>query len=280
MNLTLPEIPDSDLRDFIELLRQENLHDIVVVGGAVRDLLLSQPCKDIDIAVRLQIQSPELVQETNSNGPYDMIPALADVLRPLAAALGHQVCSLYEPLPFRSLTVDTLGLRPIKDLGGQIYPDIFVDVNERVFNTRPELTVNQLVLSTEAKVWPVSGVQDLNNRMGRLTEAPLGIHLRQALRALRTCKQFNLTLTPESAQKILAHLLALQDPRLFEKELFEEDTQQLFGELTNAELVKAAGPGMSGTLTAITSLIGAYSNAPPRNCSLPASPESRSPPPC
>jgi hypothetical protein len=259
MHLTLHEIPFGDLCDFLKLLQQENLDDIVVVGGAVRDLLLSQPCNDIDIAVKLQVKSPELVREPDSNAPYDMTSALANVLHPLAVALGVQAYSFYEPLIFKSLTIDVLGLNPIKDSCGQIYPDIFIDVNQRLFNARPELTVNQLILSADANVWPVAGVQDLNNRVGRLTDAPLSIHLRQVLRTLWTCKLLGLTLTYESAKEIFDHLRVLRDPRLFENELLEEDTQQLLDRLVSVHFTKSAALAMSSSLAAIASLVEAYS---------------------
>lgn len=261
MHLRLPDIPDPNLREFLHLLRKENLNDIVIVGGAVRDVLMSRPCKDIDIAVRLKANTPKSVQEPDSNTAYKMIPALTSVLFPLANALGHETSVFYDPVPFGAVVVDVLGLMPVKDIYGQIYPDIFVDANQRIFNARPELTVNQLALDTEGKVWPISAVHDLNNRTARLTEAPLGVHLRQVLRAMWTCKQLNLMLIPKSAQEMTVHLQTLENPRLFEKEVIEQDTQKLMCELIDEHAAKSTTSNISSTLARIASLIRTYSNA-------------------
>ena len=60
MKINIEDI-DGDLNSFITLLRNNDLNNIVVVGGAVRDIILNRPYKDIDIAIRLNIPSPPLI---------------------------------------------------------------------------------------------------------------------------------------------------------------------------------------------------------------------------
>jgi hypothetical protein len=261
MHLRLPDIPDPNLSEFLHLLRKENLNDIVVLGGAVRDTLISRPCQDIDIAIRLKANAPKRIQESDSNTAYKMIPALKSSLFPLAKALGHETPVFYNPVPFGAVVVDVLGLMPVKDINGQIYPDIFIDANQRVFNARPELSVNQLALDSEGKVWPISAIHDLNNRTARFTEAPLGVHLRQVLRAIWTCKRLELMLIPESAKKMILHLQTLENPRFFEKEFVEQDTQKFLCELIDENAAKNAASNISTILARIASLIRTYSNA-------------------
>ena len=257
MRFTLPEILDPNLHAFLQLLGRSRLHDIIVLGGAVRDALLERPCNDIDIAVRLQAIAPTTVVEPVTNGTHYMVPALAHRLRPLAAALGLETSAFYDPVPFREVTIDVLGLAPVTDDGGRAFPDVFVDANQRIFSARPELSVNQLMLDSDRNVWPISGIEDLNGRVGRAAEAPLPMHLRQILRALRTSENIGLTLTRETAKKMIAHLQLLENPLRFRKEMREEDAlrllQGLIGDLGGERHVA----GDNSVLKDITSIVRA-----------------------
>jgi tRNA nucleotidyltransferase/poly(A) polymerase len=63
MRLSLDRIQDTDLFEFLTILRRHNLNDIVVVGGAVRDVLLGRLCRDIDIAIRIPLVAPRHVKK-------------------------------------------------------------------------------------------------------------------------------------------------------------------------------------------------------------------------
>jgi len=54
-----PNIADKSLRDFLRFLKEEGLNDIVVVGGAVRDIFWEKPINDLDITVKLDLTDEE-----------------------------------------------------------------------------------------------------------------------------------------------------------------------------------------------------------------------------
>jgi hypothetical protein len=259
MHLTLHDIPDPNIRAFLGFLRERRLDDIVIVGGAIRDVLRAQsPCKEIDIAVKLQVVAPEAVRKAQSNETYNMVPTLARALHPFAKVLGCEINAFYDPLPFEGAMIDMLGLIPVEDMSGQKYPDIFVDANGKLFNARPELTVNQLVLSNDGRIWPSLGIHDLNDHVARITKAPMGIHLRQVIRVLRTCKRFNLTLTQESATILSNHLRLLQELHRFQREITEEDTLSLIHDILDKANIKISSIDHLLILSKIESVLREY----------------------
>ena len=261
MQITLPDIRDPNLRLFLQLLRQREIHDIVVVGGAVRDTLLGRLCRDIDIAVKLSVEAPKALLEPSANDTYRIVPALEDGLRPLSLALGCNVSSFYERLSFGETMIDVLGLVPLRDVAGQEFPDLFVDCNRRVFNARPELSVAQLVMDSNGKIWPMSGVRDIRRCVARLIKAPLPIHLRQIIRALRTCEELDLTLTSNSAEEIITHVQRLREPIQFKEEVEEEDTRQLINALLEEMPNQSHAGDDRSILTKIVSLVRKHANS-------------------
>ncbi len=255
MRVPLHDIRDPNVRAFLRLLRRCGICDIVVLGGAVRDILLGRPCRDIDVAVRVQVEPPTAVREPNSDGAYRMVPALERGLRSLSVALGYDVSCFQDRVPFGETAIDVLGLLPVRDAHGREFPDVFVDCNQQVFNARPELSVSQLVLDSNGRVWPTSGVQDLVDRVGRITDAPLPIHLRQIVRALRTCEEIDLTLTSDSVEKMIRHLRELQEPARFHKEIGEEDAPQLVDALLGRRPEEERALDRDWVLNGIASLV-------------------------
>jgi len=220
MQINLKDIYNPDLRAFLTLLHTEGLHNIVVLGGAVRDTLAALPLRDIDIAVCLHSPAPVNIDNFPVVHNYEILPIMWEALAPLAKLLGCSVNDFCQDngVTFRNTTVDLLGLVPIENSVGIRYPDIFVDSHKRVFGAYPELTVNRIAISGSGEVWPELHVTHLQERVGSFTDGLLGIDLFRILRALRTCIRFGLSLESQAVGIIEKHLYLLQNSEQFHQE--------------------------------------------------------------
>lgn len=50
--LTIEALPDGNLSDFLKLLKENQVGEVVVFGGAVRDIFLNQSIAGIDVTVK------------------------------------------------------------------------------------------------------------------------------------------------------------------------------------------------------------------------------------
>jgi hypothetical protein len=219
VQVNVTEITDQRLRHVLAFLRERNLGRIIVLGGAVRDMLLGRPCRDIDLAVRLSIEAPAALVEHPGMDSVRMTPMLADALRDLSAALGLDVCRLVEAVPVRDVTVDILGLVPVQTTSGDEIPDIFVDSHGRLFGARPELTVNRIGMDANGHIWPDSHVSDLRRRIADFTPAPLRPRLRQVVRALLFCLELDLELSGPAAEALQAWFTQMEEEELLRSDL-------------------------------------------------------------
>jgi len=227
MTMKIDYIKEPNLRAFVELIRKESLSSIVVVGGAVRDLLQGRRQSDIDIAVCLAVDSPVLLQAPIATASEEHLVAWRESILSTARALGWSEEIFSTSIPFCSTTIDVLGLGRVFADDGYIYPDIFVDSEGYLFNSRPELTVNQMILDAEGRVGPESAINDLQNGLAKFREASDDIELRQLLRALKTCRDLNLILATEARTMMARHLERLRDRTRFMIELNQADSLQL-----------------------------------------------------
>jgi hypothetical protein len=159
------------------------------------------------------------------------VPEFWAVLRRLAAALGCPPQAMVDPVPFAGSYIDVLGLTCVIGAGERVFPDVFVDTENRLFNARPELSVNQIMMNANGTIWPGEAVSDLRNGVAKFKDAPLGIRLRQVLRALRTCRDLDLRPTNRPLHIMYEHLLSLEDERVLNEQLKEDDTLRLLQDL-------------------------------------------------
>jgi hypothetical protein len=238
MRLRPEDIRERSLRAFLELLWHEGLHNIVVVGGAVRDLLVSRPIRDIDIAVRLPCVAPARLQQLSLPATDQGVPALWEALAPLARAIGCEVSALRNAVPFHGSSIDVLGLVPVADTVGFPFPDIFMDARGVLFNSCPELTVNQITLSPDGDVQPDGYARDLLTSTARFIAAPLPMRLRQLLRAIRTVTSLSLQVTPEAVELMLSCLARVREVNACQMELDEADTRHILEEVASAPVLR------------------------------------------
>lgn len=228
MYIDITKINDRKLKIFLELLKHHNIQDISVLGGAVRDMLLSIPSSDIDIAIHTNLKIPQTI--TRYNEKHCIIHSeLKGPINELAKILYCKTDAFLGPVTYQTIPIDLLGLYTVQDGSQTLYPDIFIDSEKRIFGARPELTLNRIAINAEGKVWPASHVNDCLSRIGRFTEAILPLRLRQGLRAMYFTHLFKLELTPGT-------LLRLKD--FLEKSV--NDIDYLRKEMKNTETFNLA----------------------------------------
>lgn len=230
MRIDIDNIHDKRLKSFLVLLKSYNIRDVLVVGGAVRDLFFSRPCTDIDISVRLEHFSPRTVKNY-CNNTYVLHSLVSEKLTPLAIALKCDVEQFLKPIIYEGVTIDVLGLNIVEDDLGICHPDIFVDHDGFIFGARPDLTVNRLAIDTEGRIWPDSHVSDCQAHIARFTDAPLPMRLRQVVRALHVSQKLKLKFATQSITLLTNYFHSHVHYGHSKDDMEDEDTLNLIGSL-------------------------------------------------
>jgi hypothetical protein len=230
MYVNIKTVRDDNLRSFLNLLKRFKLKDVFVVGGAVRDMIFSQPCNDIDVAIRIKQKSPQTLKNYYKNN-YVFHPAIRKQLKPLAKALKCDVETFYRPINYEEISIDILGLYIVEDNSQTCYPDIFVDSDDKIFGAQPELTVNRIAIDIDGRIWPDSHINDCRLRMARFTNAPLPPSLRQIVRAFYVANKFNLKFSNCSLLVLKDYFQNHTSESLLAEELKEENTLNLIKSL-------------------------------------------------
>jgi len=87
------EKSNSEVAAFLRFLRENNLRDIVVIGGAVRDILFGLPADDIDISVAVELTAEEKFDLNRTAAPATrrVVACAIGELGKLAGAIGVPV---------------------------------------------------------------------------------------------------------------------------------------------------------------------------------------------
>lgn len=260
MQINLKDISSPDLRAFLTLLHTEGLHNVVVLGGAVRDMLADLPLRDIDIAVCLHSPAPVNIDTFSVVHKYEILPIMWEALAPLAKLLGCGVNDFCQDdgVTFRNTTVDLLGLVPVENSVGVRYPDIFVDSHKYVFGAYPELTVNRIAINGDGEVWPELHVTHLQERIGIFTTGLLEIDLFRILRALRTCVRFDLSLESQAVDTIEKHLHLLQNSEQFRQEAADRRILPIMREVFDDEKLVVNFDNISLIINRMKNLLSTY----------------------
>src|SRR3989338_4644218 len=154
MKVEIKKIKDNSLRHFFEFLKKNNFANIVVVGGAVRDLFFQQSPNDIDIAIKIKMNVDSIEKKYfMSIGKKEMLPIISKILRPLAKKLQKDVKDFENGnVVFEGLKIDILGLNIVasKKYNNLVLPDIFINKNNnKIYNFNTFLSVNMLGVDCE-----------------------------------------------------------------------------------------------------------------------------------
>lgn len=232
---------------FLDVLRRSGSTDIVVVGGAVRDFLLQRPSRDIDIAARLACGPPTDLRVYQRLPRQRILPCVWKRLHALAREIHCAQRDFHFAIPFCGTKLDLLGLIPVCDTHGKVYPDVFVDGNECVFTAHPELTINLLTMDANGCIGPEPGMGDLERGIACLNKAPLPLRLRQVFRTLRFTAELNLTLE-EQSRELLIHALRTLTEQDFESQLREYECAHTLRRLRRIHGTSGKTDGSAETL--------------------------------
>src|SRR3989344_2180818 len=223
MKVEIKKIKDNSLRHFFEFLKKNNFANIVVVGGAVRDLFFQQSPNDIDIAIKIKMNVDSIEKKYfMSIGKKEMLPIISKILRPLAKKLQKDVKDFENGnVVFEGLKIDILGLNIVasKKYNNLVLPDIFINKNNnKIYNFNTFLSVNMLGVDCEGNLY---GEPDYLIDIIKLRR-------RHMLRFDSYTKEY-----------ILNYLHRLEnDKKLFHKEFYNENTINLFNNVFNIKNVQ------------------------------------------
>ncbi|KOR28520.1 hypothetical protein TI05_16780 [Achromatium sp. WMS3] len=212
---------DYDLKKFINLLRINDMNNVIIVGGLVRDLVMNNRYKDIDIAFRLNMISPSSIELYSPINKYEIPLIIQKDVYKLSELLNCNINDFIykESISFGNTSINILGLVLVKDTFGNILPDIFIDSNNKIFGAYSELTYNRLALDLEGNIWPDDYIKHLKENVGYLTDGLLGIDLYRILRIIRISELLNTKLDLCVIVKILDYLKELNTVNRFMSEL-------------------------------------------------------------
>ncbi|PIQ84146.1 MAG: hypothetical protein COV75_03755, partial [Candidatus Omnitrophica bacterium CG11_big_fil_rev_8_21_14_0_20_63_9] len=223
--IDVERIPDERLRAFLQWLRQHKLDDIVVFGGAVRDLLLGTSPDDLDVTISVELTPEEAaaMSTTTSQANPRVLGEALDAVERLAAALGGAPEQLLNPQPGRELTFMGLPVQyagPVRRVTSAGTPVIvkraFVDARSRRL-VRSSTGANILgfgLYSDGRVVADPQALEDLSLGRLRIVGDGENFFLGDVLRILRLKHQFGLAVSQEDAQTVRARLDAYRQERL------------------------------------------------------------------
>jgi|SRR3989344_301743 len=245
MKVEIKKIKDNSLRHFFEFLKKNNFANIVVVGGAVRDLFFQQSPNDIDIAIKIKMNVDSIEKKYfMSIGKKEMLPIISKILRPLAKKLQKDVKDFENGnVVFEGLKIDILGLNIVasKKYNNLVLPDIFINKNNnKIYNFNTFLSVNMLGVDCEGNLYGEPDyLIDIGERVAKLQLNPLSMRLKQILDFIKLRRRHMLRFDSYTKEYILNYLHRLEnDKKLFHKEFYNENTINLFNNVFNIKNVQ------------------------------------------
>lgn len=254
---------------------------VVVMGGAVRDMVFHQMApdtaplspRDIDLALRLPAdiatEIPDLRQDEFR--PIDartVPPMLHACMEPLLSCWRCTLGDFYSGPEGESrvvahgLSVDLLGLRPVRNCrSGATYPDVFAYDPAATFHGVPlALSINMFALRPDGRLMgPREYLSDFVTRTARVA-GPFSANpfaFAFLCRLVDYCQRFLLRFDVDSYRR-LGHFLALlrDDPELCEWCCDMTMTHNLYRHLLNPLLASPVGAGEM--LDTLNSRLAAY----------------------
>lgn len=216
--ISLAEIQDKNLKAFLQFLNEHGIDDLVVVGGAVRDVFFGNGINDIDIGVKVKMTDEErrLAKTVGAQATKLMYERGRAALNQLAQALNIPVERFFDKdLPqFNGIKLDYLGpyLFPPKE--GQrevITQGLIADVQtHEVYSSYTAPGLLQIAIDSHGIMYGYrQSLQDALNGQVRLQgdlENGRNLSIRAIVKWLRLKHEFGLSLSPEDyllAKKVI-----------------------------------------------------------------------------
>lgn len=205
-------IRDYELRCFLEFLKMRNLHNILVMGGSIRDIFFDECVGDIDITIKVNLDENE--QETLARPHAQVSRKIYDnvmqELKILAQALGIEVEDLQRPASdpkiarFKGLEIQYAGPIEVETTQGNkgIIKRFLVDGNSRKgFASAPGASLLQMGIDCEGNLYGcIDSLVDLAGGKARIIGNKDDLAIGDILRMLRLKHQFGLHLLDSDYQ--------------------------------------------------------------------------------
>jgi len=227
------------VNDFSKVLKQELIFDlagkvakkipgseIYVVGGAVRDVILGRPIKDIDILVR-KVKIVDLEKFLKSYGKVDLVGKRFSVLKFLPRGGRQQLDISIPRLDF------SFGTGGYKDVKVKSDPDLPIEEDL----ARRDFTINAMAWNvvTNELVDPYGGLKDLKLKIIRTVGSPkerFAEDYSRLLRAIRFAIQLGFKIEEKTWSAVKKHIGHIND-------LAESGERKVPFEIISSEFLKA-----------------------------------------
>ncbi len=156
------DISDSKLTDFLKLLKEINLTDIVVFGGVIKDIFFGEEINDIDISIKMQLTYEEIESFTtlDSCANERVFEHSKEILNKLAERLNFKLVDLLPPSKgkqkaFQGLDIDYFG--PIKTNVGSktviVKRSIFDSATRRGFYSNTGAAILKIAIDADGNLY-------------------------------------------------------------------------------------------------------------------------------
>ena len=207
-------LENSIVGSFLKALALHGIDNLAVLGGAVRDVLLGYPVKDLDVAIMLRSPTSSL-RYINFDCDYSIAPIAKETFQRLAYLLESDVDALVAGgVKFKGSEVDIMGLRPMINVDQQVYPDVFVTNGGQTHVPVPgALTINAMAVDTTYNFYGCAYLDHLFERravfINRPELCPHAVYL--LTRILIYCKKYALGFDHQFSTALKFHLKELHN---------------------------------------------------------------------
>ncbi|MBA7516936.1 hypothetical protein ES705_08986 [subsurface metagenome] len=239
--VNLNYIRDENLKSFLKFLRDNGLEEVVIIGGAVRDILFGKKVDDIDISIKIKLTDVEREEFTRSTAPASerVYNEAMSILDKLANALGvfrEQLLSpgKYGEVQFKGIDVEYAGPIEVIASNGKkvLIKQIVVDgeTGKLYSSTGPGLL--QMAMDCDGNLYGhTKSLNDLLEGKVRLVGDGKNFFLGAALRTLRLKYQFGLTLSKELEVLMQQVLADYREGRLLVPAVYIPSAERLINKI-------------------------------------------------